>query len=578
MALINQWVTYLDRSYKSIKSSILDRVKVLVPEMTDHSESNLFVIIISAFAGLVEQINYYIDNLARESYITTARRYSSMVALTRLIDYRIRSKVAATTNLKITALDASDNAVNLVNNFTFNSGLIVKDAAGVEFITTSKITMFASTSVVTVGAKQVSQVINNNIGSTNTDPNQSFKLSSNYNHDTLQITINTETWELRQTLAYSGPLDKHFIVEVNESKEAWVLFGDNINGAIPPTGQSVLATYYDTIGLPGNLEVGTLTIWDSAPTPPVQVPAISSFSVTNSISASGGLNEEGIEDIRRHAPLSLRTLDRAVTYNDHKAIAELVPGVAKAAVSLDSRSKTIYIYIVPEGGGTASNALKTLVNDEFLIKGMIGTNVVAKAAGETILRLGLTVTAKFRRDTVETESDIITALINAFGFNNSDVNKKVRSSDIIALIDNLDKVDYLTLDYMTTKPYPRISAGSNSLENNWYINVLENNTQIVKWRLLILAGGATANLYGTPPSGSEYLDGVVTIHATDPGSADYESTDSKISLGVWGTFSGGDEWVFYSYPYNKDIELSDYTLPTIDVDELSITVVEQLIP
>lgn len=578
MALQNQWVTYLDRSYKNIKSSILTRMQTLVPEMTDQSETNIFVIIISIFAGLVEQLNYYLDNLAREFYVTTARRYSSMIDLVKLIDYRVRAKIAASTDIKITAIDVSGDPVNLVNNFTFSAGLIVKDIAGVEFITTGKITLLASTSNVTVGIRQATQIINSNIGTTDSSPDQTFQLADDYEHDTLQITINSQTWELRQTFAYSGPVDKHFIVLVNENKEAWVVFGDDVNGAIPSTGQTVFATFFETNGLNGNVEADTIDTWDSAPTPPVQVPAIASFILTNPLKTSGGLDEEDIERIRKHAPLSLRTLDRAVTYQDHKDIAELVPGVAKAAVSLDLNSKQINIYLAPEEGGTASGALITSVEDEFLIKGMIGTTVNAVAAGETILRMTMVITAKFRRDATETEDDIIDALIQGFGFNNSDVNKQIRKSDIIALIDNLDKVDYLNLGILTTKPYPRISQGSNSLENNWYITINAENIVIIRWRLIVTDSGTrTAKLFQKVGSSNEVYDSEFTYDISDPGSTNQDSSGGEISIGMWGAFTNGDEWIFYSYPYNEDIEFEDFTIPVIEVTELDITVNEQII-
>jgi hypothetical protein len=101
MALDNTWVGYLQRSYKSIKASILSRLEVLVPEVTDRSESNILVILIGAFAGLVEQLNYYIDNMARELYLPTARRYSSVVKIARLLDYRVMAKVGATVDLQL---------------------------------------------------------------------------------------------------------------------------------------------------------------------------------------------------------------------------------------------------------------------------------------------------------------------------------------------------------------------------------------------------------------------------------------------------------------------------------------------
>ena len=63
MALSNGWVGYLQRSYADIKGSLITGLKNRVPEMTDHTESNLMVLLISMFAGLVEQLNYYIDNI-----------------------------------------------------------------------------------------------------------------------------------------------------------------------------------------------------------------------------------------------------------------------------------------------------------------------------------------------------------------------------------------------------------------------------------------------------------------------------------------------------------------------------------
>lgn len=577
MALDNKWVTYLDRSYKSIKTSILNRVKTIVPEMTDLSESNLFVILVSIFSGLIEQINYYVDNIARESYITTARRYSSIIKLTRLIDYRVRAKISAKVDIRITAIGSDGLPVNLNNNYSIPIGTIFSDSSGVEFITTKAITLFANSSFCIVGARQSKAVTNNAIGTTNTYENQKFRLSDNYEHNTLQITINSETWELRDTLAFSGSTDKHFIVDINEYKEAYVVFGDGVNGAMPLAGQVIYATYYETQGINGNIDANTITTLVSDLELPIQVPAVSYFSVVNSVASSGGVNEEDLERIRRHAPLSLRTLDRAVTIRDYKDIAELVPGIGKAAVKIDNTTKRIIVYVAPEGGGTANNTLLQNVVDEFGIKGMIGPTVIALASGETFLRINMTVTAKFRRDTQETLFDIYAALIDKFGFNNSDVNRSIRISDIISLVDNLDKVDYLTLNSLTTKPYPRIANGVNPLENNWRVTVTNKSTYNSKWRIIVVST-ILANVYKTDQSGYEIKDGEITIYASDPGSTTYTSKDESLEIAIWGSFTMGDSWEFYTYPYNSDLVFQDYTIPNIKVSELSITVNEQLIP
>ncbi len=585
MALQNPWVTYLYRSYKTIKASILNRMQTLVTEITDYSESNIFVIIINSFAGLVEQLNYYIDQLARESYITTARRYSSMIALTRLIDYRVRAKIGSVVDLTITAVDSSGNPVNLQNDETLDSGLIISDG-NVQFITQRKVTIAALTSSVVVPAKQRVQVTGDNIGTTTSSSNQAFFINDDYQHDTLQISINAVTWELVQSFAFSGPNDTHFIVEVNEDKQAYVVFGDGVNGAIPTSGQSVLATYYTCQGESGNVESNTLTTWvtpSGGPTPPIQSPTIDSYQVTNELAAVGGLEEEDLERIRKHAPLSLRTLDRAVTLQDHKDICNLVPGVSKSTVGFNLSSKTIEFYIAPEEGGTAPSQLLTDVVNYFSDKKMISTAVSAIAAGETKLRLTITATAKFRRNIVQTATDIKSALQEEYGFNNSDVDRVIRRSDIIALIDNLDKVDYLTLETITTKPYPRITEGSHQLENNWYVEVQETTSEITSWRLAVInasvlgSDDGLARLFRTGPTGAETYEGTVTIHQADPGTVDFTSDDGTLQLGMYGTFDVGDEWIFNSYPYNEDIVFQDYTIPIYDENELDLTVNEQTV-
>lgn len=581
MALSNTWVTYLNRSYKSIKSSILTRMKSVVPEITDYSESNIFVIMVSMFAGLVEQLNYYIDNIARESFISTARRYSSVIKLTRLIDYRVRAKVGAVVDLRITAVDAMGNPVTLEADETINAGLIVSDGA-TEFITTKRFTIFAGTSSSVAPARQGTLITGENIGTTTANTNQVFNLSSNYRDGSLEIEIDSVSWQLVETFAFSGPLDKHYIVNVNESKQAYVLFGDGVNGEIPPNGQAVLATYYDCVGSDGNVEANTLTQFNSAPTPPTQTDPIDKYEVTNELPAVAGLDEENIERIRAHAPLSLRTLSKAVTLQDHKDLALLVPGVGKASVDFDYYTKNILFYIAPEEGGTAPSSLLSDVVDYFQDKKMISTAVQAYAAGETKLRITLNVTARFRRSISDTTDDIKEALQNAFGFNNSDVDKKVRRSDIIALIDNLDRVDFLSLDLLTTKPYPRITEGVNQLEGNWYVTVNPTTSVITPWRLTVTGASilgsqdGTARLYKTLPTGQEQYQGTVTLNQADPGNIDFTSNDGTLSLGIYGTFSENDEWSFKTYPYNEDIEFEDFTIPIYDEEELSLTVNEQL--
>lgn len=572
MAAENTWVTYLNRSYKSIKASILSRMQSIVPEITDHSESNILVIIIGAFAGLVEQLNYYIDNVARETYISTARRYSSLIKLTRLIDYRVRANIGSTVDLVVTAVDGSGNPFNVTSNVLINAGSIITTGT-IEFITLKNRTIFIGSASVTIPCRQRLLVSGSNIGTTTALANQAFRLDDAYQDGTLQIVINSLSWELKNTFAFSGPDDRHFIVEVNEAKEMYAVFGDDVNGAIPPLGQSVLATFYKCFGLAGNVAADTITTWVSGEP---SGGGASDFTVTNPAPATGGLDIEDLERIRKHASLTLRTLDRAVTLQDHNDIALLVPGVGKAATSFNSNLKEINIYVTPEEGGVASGALLDDVEEYFQTRQMISTLLIARAAGESYLRIKITATAKFRRSGSDTQADIIAALLTSFGFNGSDVNKDIRKSDIIALVDNLDKVDYLVLDYLTHKPYPRILVGTNEIYATW--KAVINSTLVTKtvWRLVIISNSTReARLYRKVGLNNEVFDSTYMYQAAQPGSPDHTSADGTISIGVGGTFTNGDQWVFTTYPYNEDIEFDDFSVPVTIAAELDITVEEQ---
>lgn len=575
MALQNPWVTYLDRSYKTIKTSIISRIKVITPEITDLSESNIFIIIAGLFGGLVEQLNYYIDQVAREMFITTARRYSSMIKLTRLIDYRVRASIGACVDLKITAFNSNNEPVYLTSDYILDSGIIVKTSTGIPFITLKKAVISLGTSSVNVPARQGTLVSNTNLGTTTSSQNQQYILPENYRNDSLQIIIDGITWEFRNSFAFSGPLDKHFTVQVNEAKQCYVVFGDGVNGLIPTAGATIFGTYYTCLGISGNLDSSTINSFDelTAPVPPLEV---DHFLVNNELPSVGGLGVEDLERIRKNAPLSIRTMNRAVTLNDYRDLALLVPGVSKASVEFNTQLKVVNIYISPDEGGTAPGALLADVLNYFEDKKMISTQVLPIAAGETKLRITLTVTAKFRRDVTDTQNDIKLALKNEFGFNKSQVNKSIRKSDIIALIDNLDKVDYLSLDVLTSKPYPRILIGSNPLENNCLINITSLSTEKTRWRVAII-DSVLARVYRIALDGNETLDGDITIHATEQTSTDYISQDGSMEFAIWGIYNIQDAWVFTSYPYNSDIVIDDFTTPTFSDSDLTLVVNEQLI-
>lgn len=564
MLLRNPWVGYLDRSHIKIKNSVLKRLGETTPEITDHSESNILVVIVSIFSGIAEMLNYYIDNMAREAFITTARKYSSVVRHTRLIDYRIKAIVPATVDLQIKLKDPAGNILALENVELLDDGYIIP--LGTRFTTNNNIPFIStkdyigseSDTIITLPVEQKTLVEDILLGETDGTDDQLFNLGLNYVHNSIILRIGGETWERKETLGRSGPEDKHYIVDISVEKEAYVRFGDNVNGRRPDPNLDVYADIYTSLGSAGNVDSETITQSD------FDFSSISSnigeVEITNTRAAVGGTDYEDIDRIRRSAPLSLRTLDRAVTRQDYIDIAKLAPGVDKATLHY-SCGKRIKIYISPNDGGIAQTLLLENTKNFIDERKMVTTFVDVLPAGESYIFIELDVKARFRRDAISTKADIVKELVRNYEYSKSDVNRNIRRSDIIALVDNLEKVDYLSIVKMYLIPYFRPLNTFRELVK--YIAIRNGSDAIVNWSLqfdgirmrLSMEGQHIANI----DIGQSYIDpqNIFEIIISD------------------NSYETGEEWHFTTYPINSDLEVRDFSVPVLREENLIIQVTEQ---
>lgn len=568
MTVNNPWIGYLDRSFIQIKRSILNRLGDAVPEMTDHSDSNILVVAIEFFSGIGEMLNYYIDNMAREAYITTCRRYSSAVKHTRLIDYRIKAKVAATVDLTLLLKNTDGDPMESVSPSLIPIGTIFSTTNGVQFISTEDTTVPTGVKSHVIKLKQQTKVGNDNLGVTTNSADQVFTLGKDYVHNTIEITIGGVPWLRQETLGRSGPNSLHYIVEISANQEAYIRFGDNINGKIPTAGQTILADYFESLGSLGNIEIGTITETDFDLGTLASELGVDTVDIYNYSKAVAGTDVEDLERIRRSAPLSLRTLDRAVTYSDYRDIALLCPGVDKAKEFFEC-GKYVYIYIAPNGGGIAQSGLIQDVINWFDDKKMVTTFIKPLPAGESYIYLELEVTGRFRVNGIQLRTEVIELLLEAYSYVKSDINKPIRFSDIVALVDNYYKVDFLKLKTLNLKPYIR-PYGSNTTQLNHFIEIRPGSTSIVEWRIKF--DGLYMILFKNNSQ-------VATMIPSDSDGSTREYTDLANVMYMYieaGPYQIGQEWTFKTLPNNEDIESVDYSIPVLIEENIDITVNEQV--
>ena len=467
MGITNKWLNPYQRSYQQIKAKLVESLMGLKdPQgqklITDYSEGNILIIILSLFAAIAEVLHYYVDNMARETFLSTARRYDSVVKHGALVDYHARAAIAATVDV-ILSRSITGNSIGA--KLTIPHGTLFTDSSGNSWLSARDVIWYSNVTTCKVPIIQheryTASALNNMVIPTGdrvilnlgTLPNGKY-----YEQGSMSLQIGGETWVLVDTFAKSKPTDKHFMVSVDEALNPYIMFGDGTFGKKPAAGAKITnVVFYLTNGTQGNVKNNTITS-----VPSVISSSITDATVSNAYDAGGGSNYENFTMLKEHIPLSVKTLGVAITKEDFESLAMLVDGVNKAKADYECGRK-LTIYISPDGGAVASSELINRVYNLLSQRAPMTTWLKVKSAGKVQIILEMDVTGKKSYKTAEIQTQILTALYNAYSPEQAQIGGSVRVSDIYALIDNLSTVDYLHLTKFYIKPWPTTIYGNKEL-------------------------------------------------------------------------------------------------------------------
>jgi uncharacterized phage protein gp47/JayE len=448
-------IDYTSRDYNAFKSDMISLVTTKVPEWTNVTESDFGVILIELFAHVADSLAYYQDKQANEAFLATAQLRKNVISLCKLIDYTLAGPVAATGQVTFTVpVSVSDQTIP-AGSVVGTSGSTTEDP--LFFETLADVTILAGG---TTGIANIveGRTYTDDLGNSDASANQSFALPRT---PAITPTIATmtaiivevdqglgyETWNWVENIIESSASAKVWYFQTDENDVTYIQFGDGYNGAIPTNGAAIRATYRVGGGLRGNVGVGTITKVISGP--------VFISSVTNLAVTSGGDDKESLDHARVFAPASLKRNNRVVTLDDYKSIAGGYPGVAKAgaiATVTPLNLCTIDIFIEPTGAGPASPALLTAINDYIDLYRPVCTQIVMHSANYIYVNISATINVLAGYSQVSAESNSNLALINYFAPGQFEFGKAAYISDIYALLEATEGVDYLAITQMTMQP------------------------------------------------------------------------------------------------------------------------------
>lgn len=494
--ITNKWLNPYQRSYQQIKTKLIESLSQLTDKdgkqfITDYSEGNILIIILSLFAAIAEVLHYYIDNVGRESFLSTSRRYDSVVKHGLLVDYHPRAAIAASVDVILTR---PLTGTNIASRLTIPKETAFSDNYGNTWLSAKDVTWYANVTVCKVsliqhevyqGSGLVGMVIPS--GGRPEITLGDIPDGKYYEQGTMELSIGGTTWTLVDTFSRSKSTDTHFMVITNGDLKPVIIFGDGTFGKIPTAGSKItLARFYVTKGANGNVPSGSIT-----ETPGIISGSITEATTSNPYAAGGGSNYENFNMLKEHIPLSVKTLGVAVSKQDFVDLAMLVDGVNKAAVDYECGRK-LTVYISADNGGVADSAMINKVYTQLSQRAPLTTWLQVKSAGLVDITLEIEVTGKKSYKTNEIQAQVLNALYNAYSIENSEIGGKVRISDIYALIDNLSTVDYLHIKKFYIKPWPVTIYGNKELllgqfklekangSMTYFINFTGSNSYTVK--------------------------------------------------------------------------------------------------
>jgi hypothetical protein len=266
---------------------------------------------------------------------------------------------------------------------------------------------------------------------------------------TLQVRVNDVLWAEVPALFGHGPEEQIYTIRLSDDGKTRVIFGDGRNGARLPTGTgNVRATYRQGIGLEGEVAAGRLTL---ATTRPLGVRA-----VTNPADATGAAAPAKLEDARQNAPLTVRTLDRAVSLEDLEDFARAFAGIGKAqAVSAWSGNTHLAHITVGSASGEPIPAdAPVRINLGKALRAQGDPSLLFQI--DTYVPKSFRITAQVRVDPRFESAKVLdavrAALADAFSFARRSFGQAVTEAEVLAVIQSVQGVEAANLLVLSATP------------------------------------------------------------------------------------------------------------------------------
>ncbi len=587
---------YISRD--NIRNQIIEYMQYYLEiENVDLIKSSFLSFLVDTLATLTSNIIFYSSSSYKEFFLTTAQLPESIYNLSAFLGYNPSEASYSTANVLINiplGFTDANTSFSIPESFKFY-------ADDIEFLTYYEtditVTNNASVSIVVTQDSTKTYNLPVNIDTTSSDPSFTFILPvRQYKEVEQEFQIDSDI-ELYQFITIDVPLDgklSSLEVQVRDpDSTSWrlytefnsiylmsatdygyvsrttstgrrLIFGNGLIGVQPVGGSTVKVTAFITQGADGNVIASTIKTGDRMyVTDSFGKTSIINYTVTNPSPASGGADEESIQEIRSNAIANLVALNRLTSEYDYQHAGSIMTGTPIASNTLpvlkrsDVKCNEIQLFSILNFGSTTRTSATT--GETIIEAGIVPTRNAKYTVPisttyiprETIITIDSDyyytlfdisidlINASASYDYIMYEIEIVPTLITSYGF----VYDIVCSKLTVAKVGNTAVFE---LSYNSTESDYDLCLGELKIINTSLIYPMTNDAINKKFIY-------TFNPYNIFPSGT--IDLELTI-----------STNSGTPIATYST----------ELTFSKSLD--DFMLSNVEIDSVSNTTIVYDIP
>lgn len=449
----NQEINLIPVDHESFTANLIENLRVLLPEtFQDFLESNRARVLVDAIAGEQALLAIFVNANLLQQFLPLCTTRQAAFLLGQLVNYNLAGAVPSFVSLTFSLAGTHPFDI-VIPAFT---QVQAPGNPPIIFETREDVTLVTGNLSVSVEAIQ-GQTITETVGTTSlaNTPNQQYVSTKQPIFDTITLIIQNITWTKVENIFDLEVGQRGYTAKPNQDGFALFTFGDGNFGAIPPAGFPITVTY--RIGGGSNTNVNSKTITEILSTIMDTNSNIVSLSVTNLAAASGGTDQESVDQARINIPRSVRSMDRFVSREDFQTLPALQASSngsvfkSNAAVKYTWADHIITLFILgapPFDSEIPTIPSQILMDDvkQFVEDRTLPT-IRINVEAATLLPINITGTVfylpNFRTDTIV--AGISAALDALFDPTIRNIGTGFRLSDLYAALDNVVGVDYVDI-------------------------------------------------------------------------------------------------------------------------------------